>query len=432
MKRKIEKYIAAKKGVDEKAVKPGSDGRYEIKNDIFGALAAVRGNEVMRSNRLSVDSVVSSEVSSSSGKKKSTSSVKRAIHMGNVPASAGAAHQAHPYFPYYAGGFPPHLYPPAAMMAMHGGKENSAGQFPHVPPYWAHFMTPGANPASFMDSKNNLDGSFAASAQQHHPMMYPGHAPPEISAATKSIFDSPPKNYLNRMSKIDINDMTPPDSDLKDTFATPLASKVESAMSHEEAFSLNKSLFSEAVVSTPFDSKSPRRAVEEIRLSIGDDERLNDSISGLVSISPIYANAGSIKYFAESDDGTNESNKKRDANDIDLMPPPMTAPRTAKSVEFQSLSNTPSTKRKLDEFSPFDSCKMARRMTQTPSTAKTESLEDSFWSTMTSPGGTMSPAPLSPFGSPTFKILPAELTASTVKKPQKPARKVKLDDDPLS
>jgi len=45
MRRKIEKYLARKQGVDEKSVKLLDDGRFDFEGDINGVLAAVRGKD---------------------------------------------------------------------------------------------------------------------------------------------------------------------------------------------------------------------------------------------------------------------------------------------------------------------------------------------------------------------------------------------------
>lgn len=47
IRRKLEKFLAKKHGVDEDKVQPNSEGRYEI-GDLDEALAAVRGMDVDR------------------------------------------------------------------------------------------------------------------------------------------------------------------------------------------------------------------------------------------------------------------------------------------------------------------------------------------------------------------------------------------------
>jgi len=193
-------------------------------------------------------------------------------------------------------------------------------------------------------------------------------------------------------------------------------------LSKEDAENLNKSLFSEAVMATPFVTGS-RQPVEPIRFVIGGDI-INDyaaddmQLGNRVSISPVYEDAGKASFFEDDEELDKATNIPaaaatagiQDVEDKDIMPPP-TAPRvrdapttisatTISKLQALDFTKTPGTANAISfadgaDPTPFDSCKMIKELTQSPGTEAT--AENSFWSEHG-----MSPVPLSPFHSPTF------------------------------
>lgn len=273
-----------------------------------------------------------------------------------------------------------------------------------------------------------------------------------LLSAKKSIFDSPPPKsqrmddlmmscggFGDDRSRLDIRGMTPM-SDLRDTFLTPSATVESECLSQEDAERLNKTLFSEAVVATPHVSGSCDEPAEAIHFQIGGDVEENKytedmRLGNRVSISPIDDDAGKAPFF-EDDAELENSIPVPPKGDEEDMPPP-TAPRvrkmpalsmstTRKIMEATDFTKTPhltpggrgidtsfldsdddSDHHKFGNATPFDSCKMVKELTKTPSTVAM--TDNSFWSEHG-----VSPVPLSPFRSPTFTD-----PASTSKKRQR-------------
>lgn len=371
MRRKIEKYLAQKTGMDESQIEPSEDGRYDFKSDFEGVLAAVRGSDG-HSGPLRGSS---RGLSSGGTRSHTTSDAKSSAHGSSThrSLSLSSSYYHHPYPPYNSYSS---LYHAPSSLAM--GKENSGSNL--YPGYWPSHSNQGEN---------------------------------YLLSAKKSIFDSPPKQSIKPRSIME--GMTPPLSDLKNTFATPNVTNNESDLSQEEATSLNKSLFSEAVMSTPFGHKTPKLLLakaEAIQISIGCDDIKdyrdnNMELSDRVSISPIYRDAGKASFF-EDDEELSKSvlAVMRKDLDKDIMPPP-TAPRvrnvpiTSSKLEDCFVATTPYnvTQDNDSSLTPFDSCKMmAKHLNTTPSTAATARLdESSYWN---EEYNGMSPVPLSPFHSP--------------------------------
>jgi len=334
------------------------------------------------------------------------------------------------------------------------GKENGmyAASFP--PAYWAAATNPAL--AAGLGANLLLSPPPPAEHSHHFGIHTPGDQGFDgnlyVGSAKKSIFDSPPKHqrfddlmsvgyYDDERSKLDIRGMTPL-SDLKDTFLTPKGTVENSCLSQEDAEKLNKTLFSEAVMATPFVTGSSLPA-EPITFQIGgewDEEKYNDDmrLGNRVSISPVYADAGKASFFEDDDEldksipatmgaAAADDTLQAKVDDKESMPPP-TAPRvrndpkTASSTVSKQImqgidfSKTPgltpggngmdtsfldSDDDDDDDHkfgtgpTPFDSCKMVKELTKTPSTAAT--AENSFWSEHG-----VSPVPLSPFQSPAF------------------------------
>jgi hypothetical protein len=256
-----------------------------------------------------------------------------------------------------------------------------------------------------------------------------------LSSARKSMFDESPGS-LNMGSSPDnmsLQGMTPPMSNLKDTFATPLPCDSLPDLSTEEAYALNKTLFSDEPM-TPF-PKTPvatKMTVSTMHFYLGSDSSVGTDVSSMrisnrVSISPICKDAGTHSFFEDDEELTksfkslgegltkeSESLDDQEDSDTEKMPPP-TAPRIRNAPRISSSSvskihkfvdtesRTPNNVSKdnymdggeirdLSNPSPFGSNMM--KDLNTPSTAATE--QSSFWSAQLG----LSPVPLSPFPSP--------------------------------
>ena len=114
MRRKIEKYLAKKQGVDESNIRYTEDGRFDFMGDLEGVLSAVRGKDGMGKGK---------KGDRRSGKK----SVKKSRKDDHKMPPLG---MPMPYMPY---GMPHHPYPgmpPHPMythdMAYTAGKEKGA------------------------------------------------------------------------------------------------------------------------------------------------------------------------------------------------------------------------------------------------------------------------------------------------------------------
>jgi hypothetical protein len=362
MRRKIEKYLAQKAGVDESQIIPTDDGRYDFKTDFEGVLAAVRGSDGHSGNLRGASRILNSGTRSSRSSMSSTMSNRKSAH------DSSSNRKSIPPMGYFQHHYPPHPYNANMFYGqphMPVGKENSNTMYP--PPYWPPLV------------------AVAPKSVSHF-----------LRSTEKSIYDSPPKHEVVSYTSRPGATLTPtaPLSDLKDTFATPLASNSESHFSLEDAMDLNKTLFAEAVMSTPFFSTTTTHDnVEPIHISIGDDEKMKDyqkddmKLNNRVSISPMSREAGKTSYF-EADDELSKSvlaNMHKDDVDKEIMPPPTAArvriaPLAISSgikMEDLDLSHTPMP---VNSLTPFDSCSMVKHLTTTPSTAATVNLEESsFW-----------------------------------------------------
>lgn len=296
MRRKIEKFLAKKQGVDESNIRYTDDGRFDFMGDVEGVLAAVRGKDPL-----------------SKGKKSDRKSSRKSAKKNRKDE-----HKMHPigmpmYLPYGMApppypGMPPHpMYSHDGMMHMH---------HPYAP-------KPISNNASTLAKGRNEKLPLAPkpSGSQKTPMslspkkssnedgvstpfinmsITPGGASSAgrtsesstgFSSSRKSIFDSPSKSGLDiglgSPGMLNIHGMTPL-STLKDTFATPYASHMFSDLSPEDNLSLNKALFAE-------DSKTPascrKRTPRQMKICIGNEDSMSSFISDMhhhrLSISPL-------------------------------------------------------------------------------------------------------------------------------------------------
>lgn len=350
MRRKIEKYLAQKAGVDETQIIPTEDGRYDFKGDFEGVLEAVRGKDGHSGNLRGANRIMNSGSRSARSSMSSTFSTAKSTqdensHRKSLPV-LGYYHPQYPIHPAYGNNM---FYgqPPVPV-----GKENV-----YPPPYWP--------PPRKTGSSNN------------------------VKRPEKSIYDSPPK--LTFHAPPEAAPLTPagPMSDLKDTFATPLASNSETHFSLEDAMDLNKTLFAEAVMNTPFFSTKPKgNKVEAIHFTIGDDKKIKDykkcglKINNRVSVSPLSRDACKV----ECDDDLSKCvlTNMHEELDKEIMPPPTAArvriaPLSMTSCRKSTCVDSVQTPMPVHSLTPFDSCSMVKQLT-TPSTAATATLEDtSFW-----------------------------------------------------
>jgi hypothetical protein len=356
MRRKIEKFLALKAGVDESQIIPTEDGRYDFKCDFEAVLAAVRGKDGFSGNLRGANRIMNSGTRSSRSSMSSTVSSVKSVHEGD------SHRKSLPMIGYYQPQYP--FHPPYGTNMFYGqppipiGKENMNNIYP--PPYWP----PPRKTASNV-----------------------------LKSTEKSIYDSPPKLSYSVGPEPTLTP-TGPLSDLKDTFATPLAASNDAHFSLEDAMDLNKTLFSEAVMSTPFFGTKPESdKTKTIHITIGDDEKIKDyqkedmKLNNRVSVSPMSRDT----YKPIIYEGDDELSKCVLANmhedfDKEIMPPPTAtrvriAPLSKRTCSDRKSANTDriQTPMPVHSLTPFDSCSMVKHLT-TPSTAATATLEDtSFW-----------------------------------------------------
>ena len=418
MRRKIEKYLAKKQGVDQANIRYTEDGRFDFMGDLEGVLAAVRGKDGAGRGR---------GKERLSKKKKKKDEMMRPNHPGALIPM--------PYGPYaMAHGFP---RGPPMHMAMMCPKDKKPGNpygfspwqpaglpMPPPEPATSSGMSPYDVNGVDVTPANKVDGSlrnidFTANC---------------FSSARKSVFDSPKSlggNLgLNIMSPTEMNvqGMTPMSS-LHDTFTTPFQKDMPDDLSPGDDTNLNKMLFADdndfrhdSFLKTP----NFRATREKIHFRIGNDSAIvNVSMADMrinrVSISPISQSAACSSFFSDVDseisscfksvgeasintatDATTDSKRKEEqtdkrnkTSDAEMMPPPSThasksktpAPTTT-TCGFVSGSSIPTTASKADTPqnvmqgmgapTPFEtSCKIMGSI-MTPSTAA--SSEPSFWS----------------------------------------------------
>ena len=299
MRRKIEKYLAKKQGVDESNIRYTDDGRFDFMGDLEGVLAAVRGKDNLGKGK--------------KGDRRSGKKMKKGRKDDHKMPPMG---MPMPYMPYGMApppypGMPPHpMFSHENMMPPHMTHPAYAKQAP-IP-------TPGASstdtkvplapkpstqktPASYSPKKTAVkeeDTSTPFISMNITPgpastrRSEPASEYMSIVSSRKSIFDSPKplggslEKTLASPGAMNIHGMTPLSS-LKDAFATPYgATDMFSGLSPDNDLGLNKTLFADDdnrraktpathVTQTP-GSKTPKL----MRLCIGGNE---DSMSSFIS-----------------------------------------------------------------------------------------------------------------------------------------------------
>jgi hypothetical protein len=373
MRRKIEKFIAKKRGVDESAVEPAEDGRYDILGDFEGALAAVRGKDPVTCH---------SAGSKSSNITEASEDNQHHNSMEDSSSDARRTHRRPVHIPYHYH-YTPYGRPPSSNnnKASGGAVLYHPNRNPYTP--WANNnSTPkgradnGASPSPLTGLQNVSLHTPAAGDEVHR--TNPSFTESCLSTARKSIFDNHgdadeddmdddgmrsshhTKHTLGRMvnnhhnspnQMLSIQGMTPPMSCLKDIFATPMPTDDLIQFSREEADSLNKSLFAAASDTTtanltPFcqtpaagSKKTKQQETNDAKTicihMLQDNSQLiaNMQLCHRVTISPLF------RIAATNNDTDQESMtfgqrhqldlpklQERDDEDKVTMPPP-TVPR---------------------------------------------------------------------------------------------------------
>lgn len=471
MRRKIEKYLGKKLGIDESQVQPEEDGRYDFMGDFEGVLNAVRGKDSVSGGSARAEMRASRRERTSMSSRTNKGKGSRSSHDGNAGRKSSAPSASY----YYRPPAPVHPW----MYHPHVGQNVPPNSYPTSSEPWA---ASGVAPPSATTHGGGLQTPISSAK------MMESFQTGSLSSARRTIFeglglDSPKSlgggslgmQLDSSPMNMDIQGMSPPPTTLKDTFATPMPTYMLPNLSPEEAESLNKSLFSESIASTPFVRTPGARAQatqQPLCINLGDDATVGMDISNMrfanrVSISPISkGEQGQVCtkagfYGAEEADKNNIStdNNKGMSEDAEkeLMPPP-TAPRVTIRERGDSVSSSSVNEQKMIDIGEmggvsktpmYDNnkgeCKSdtggdARQPTPftskimkelgTPSTAAT--TEQSFWSDQVG----ISPVPLSPFKSPTgdrhdaqmLDIQPDEPNTRTKTRP--PSSKTGASPDP--
>jgi hypothetical protein len=468
MRRKIEKYLSKKQGVDQANIRYTEDGRFDFMGDLEGVLSAVRGKDGTGRGR-------GKDRNCSKKKKKKPEDMMQ-------PMRPSMFHM--PYAPY---GMAPHGMPrgPPMNMALLGAKDKKALEIygpgkPH-PFGFSPWQHPGAPipppmpPADITtsmspfdvddddDDDDDDDETDATPAGKTKSLQNIAFTAGCMSSTRKSVFDSPKSlggNLgLNMMSPTDMNvqGMTPMSS-LHDTFATPFQKGLIEGLSPEDDDNLNKMLFAEDGDYQNDFLKTPNfqsTCVERIHFRIGNDSAItNGSMADLrinrVAISPISQSAGNSSFFSDGDselhrcfqslaevslsvtkqrDPVSAKNGEKEASDKEMMPPPSctkssSKPKTPTAKEFSNTPAVPGMSCTMSKTrtpqnvthdmgapTPFGSTGRIMGSIMTPSTAA--SSEPSFWSQQL--GFTPGEHSFTPFKSPAATKAKTEPKVSAMK-----------------
>ena len=415
IRRKLEKYLAQKLGIDEDQVQPGEDGRYDIGDNIEAALEAIRRKDSNSATKTSSMKLPRKSIDSS---RSSTSAYQQSQLLGSVQSY----YNPYPHYPMH----------PGVYMAQ-------APPYPPFPPPSTSTTAPPQPPAVSTAATESNDMQLSPLAIKT-PKGQDSHLTDDLfsfSSTRKSIFDyaNTPRalgmNLPFSPQHMNIQGMSPPMSNLRDTFQTPIPNDNLPNLTPEDAASLNKALFSTEGSLTPFRRTPPTTGEQPrpIKFTLGK-ESANEpdvALSGFgnrVSVSPIaikdpyfVTNLADdlAKSFAELAKNCDPNDKKmievNREDDQEKMPPP-TALRVRNAPKIRSsdylhlpnvtqddsseVNTTPAPSKVGSAVlpTPFDSQSMIMKHLRTPSTAATH--EQSFWSDQLS----MSPVPMSPFADP--------------------------------
>mmetsp|Transcript_106125 Transcript_106125/g.158767 ORF Transcript_106125/g.158767 Transcript_106125/m.158767 type:complete len:791 (+) Transcript_106125:196-2568(+) len=343
MRRKIEKFLSKKQGVDEANIRYTEDGRFDFMGDLEGVLAAVRGKDGLSKGK---------KGSRSTGKK---SAKKDRKHDRGMPPMG----MPMPYMPY---GMPPPQYPgmpPHPMYASYPGSKENMPPRPHPmhhaaygkPPQDLSSTTTGttaadknvplapkpptneSTPMQISTTESSIkeeESTPFISMETTTPAKSTGRrSEPDseymsVPSSRKSMFDSPKPlsgglaMSLGSPAAMNIHGMTPLSS-LKDTFATPYSSHMFNEFSPEDNLSLNKALFSEEETGkygkTPM-KYTPVTTPREMRMVMGgSEETMSTFISNMqynrVSISPVSHTRSLKRSLHETDTEPKSAEKEK-------------------------------------------------------------------------------------------------------------------------
>ncbi|KAL3939829.1 MAG: hypothetical protein SGARI_001226 [Bacillariaceae sp.] len=300
MRRKIEKYLAKKQGVDEASVRLTEDGRFDFQGNIEGVLNAVRGRDSSGKLKKPERSRSSSK---KSGSKKNRKDDKH--HLGQISMSMYMPYgMAPPSYP----GMPPHpMY--AHEMYGHPAAENMMA---YPPPYpqgksdSKHVPLAPRPPAPTEDNKakesqNAKDDTHrnkSTPAGKTNPKKRPDPAASFLTSAQKANVSSPkPRGALPmRMNSPDeemnIHGMTPL-SNLRGTFESYYGQGSENVFtefSPEDNLNLNKALFADDDGRKGMTPKTPRCQTPLMTMRFGNavnSSCIKNMKVNRVSISPV-------------------------------------------------------------------------------------------------------------------------------------------------
>mmetsp|Transcript_4294 Transcript_4294/g.10361 ORF Transcript_4294/g.10361 Transcript_4294/m.10361 type:complete len:819 (-) Transcript_4294:119-2575(-) len=329
MRRKIEKYLAKKQGVDETNIRYTEDGRFDFMGDLEGVLNAVRGRDSSGRVKTKADRTRSTAKKSSTAKKN-----RRDKHHKLGPISMALNYMPYGMAPPPYPGMPPHhaMYP--REMTYHPqGAENL---MPYPPSSYGKPPTgtqqkniplaprPTADVEKPKTPSKERKYSFGENAPTSKASKSPDPTASFLASAQKSSLMSPKPTDslammgLNSPDELNIHGTTPL-STLRgafESFYDGANDEVFNGLSPEENLSLNKALFAEddcrQTLKTPC-----MRTSREMKFSIGMTENATNSAfikrmkSNRVSISPMSMK-GYKRYSAASDEVELESALKCD------------------------------------------------------------------------------------------------------------------------
>jgi len=340
IRRKLEKFISKKKGIDEENVETSE---LDLK-DVEAALAFIRGADesspapahgmqaapsgTSAAESKLKDARIPRKAKPTAGKEKEKSKgIQQLVPMHSTTMPTAMQYPPYPYHPH---SYPGMMYPPPAGFPLPPTSlplqyyAHGPGAPPYAPPA-APFDPLLSPPWSFDEDEKNAVNTLG------------------LLSAKRSMFDEEdsPGRHLGTPGSIRgmTPGMSPPPSNLQDTFDTPFPPGNYPRMSPEDAEFLSKSLFSSSTDALTPLPPSNHTIKPHLRFNIGNDEGIGENIvdmrlSNRVTISPV---------------------SKRMQEDAKNMPPPLSTS-------------------KLDPMTPHFGASVA-----TPGTAATASLENSFW-----------------------------------------------------
>jgi hypothetical protein len=264
MRRKIEKYLAKKLGIDETSIELTEDGRFDFQGDMEGVLNAVRGRDCTgkqkkpdrnrSSNRKSTAKKPIKDLHNPTGPMPMPISY---LPYGMAPLPYPGMHHMYPHeMPYGHPGaevMMPYLPPPYVHPPPHGAKTNPPPRFKHMPSAAQTLAPTGERGESSKPDSTNKDNGIPQCKKTS-----PGPVKPEPRSSPSSAFLSaektspkPASSLLRRLNspceEMNIHGMTPL-SNLRGTFESFYGSGAEnnfSEFSPEDNICLNKALFAD-------------------------------------------------------------------------------------------------------------------------------------------------------------------------------------------